>query len=141
MCRKKLVPHIAAFSDLHGKIGSLGPEEQVKVVQGITSVIQALEPDDAVGPVEGILGPIVERIERAVGAGDMEALLQGIDALAACFKGLAPSEDEMLDTVDAPPKDLTGARERLAGLRGRIEGCIGGVVGVWQGDGELADVG
>lgn len=64
MCRKKLVEHIGAFADLHGKIGSLGvsaqlrrrltdkAEEQVKVVQAITSVIQALSPDSAIPPVE-----------------------------------------------------------------------------------------
>jgi hypothetical protein len=54
---------------LHGKIGDLGvsvsssmlswirdadevqPDEQVKVIQGITSVIQALVPTDAIDPV------------------------------------------------------------------------------------------
>jgi hypothetical protein len=69
MCRKNLVEHIGAFSELHGKIGDLGvsvlllllscirdadevqPDEQVKVIQGITSVIQALVPTDAIDPV------------------------------------------------------------------------------------------
>ena len=139
MCRKKLVPHISAFSELHGKIGSLKPDEQVKVVQGITSVIQALEPDAAVGPVEGIVNPIIDRLEQAVREGDMEGLLHSMNALAACFKGLAPSEDEMFDT-DESPKDITLARERLQGLRSRVEGAIMGVIGVWQGDGEVADV-
>lgn len=139
MCRKKLVTHIGAFSELHGKIGSLGTEEQVKVVQGITSVIQALEPDDAVQPVEGIIIPIVDRLNQAVQQGDMEGLLQSINALAACFKGLAPSEDEMFDTDEAP-KDITSARDRLQILRQRIEGGVMGVIGVWQGDGEVADV-
>lgn len=140
MCRKKLVPHIGAFSELHSKIGSLGAEEQVKVVQGITSVIQALDPDEAVQPVEGIIGPIVDRLNQAVQQGDMEGLLQSINALAACFKGLAPSEDEMFDTDDTP-RNITNARDRLQGLRQRIEGGVVGVIGVWQGDGEVADVG
>jgi hypothetical protein len=67
MCRKNLVEHIGAFADLHGKIGDLGvglpsiwtwdstdrrqPDEQVKVIQAITSVIQALDPHQAIDPV------------------------------------------------------------------------------------------
>lgn len=61
--------HIGAFAQLHDKIGDLGvsrvqsddrlrtdrvlqSEEQVKVIQAITSVIQALPPNEAIGPVE-----------------------------------------------------------------------------------------
>ena len=139
MCRKPLVEHISSFSALHATIPSIGPEEQVKVIQGITSVIQALDPEAAVGPVEGIIAPIVDRLDMAVQQGDMEGLLSSMNALAACFKGLAPSEDEMFDT-DETPKDIGPARERLRGLRERVERSVGGVIGVWQGDGEVADV-
>ena len=68
ICRNKLVQHIGAFSDLHDKIGSLGVsraeakvgftetlrqvDEQTKVIEAITSVIQALSPGEAIGPVE-----------------------------------------------------------------------------------------
>jgi len=64
------VQHIGAFAQLHDKIGDLGvsaryprsrrpaerqAEEQTKVIQAITSVIQALPAVDAIGPVEASL--------------------------------------------------------------------------------------
>ena len=65
ICRGRLVQHISAVSQLHGRIGDLEVghyarclkltfqvEEQTKVIQAITSVIQALAPSDAIGPIE-----------------------------------------------------------------------------------------
>lgn len=74
------------------------------------------------------------------------ALVQNIESLAACFKGLAPSEDDIFDAdEDSREKDekVRAVRHdpRLVRLRQRAEGSITGVVVVWTGDGEVADVG
>ncbi|WWD06250.1 hypothetical protein V865_004336 [Kwoniella europaea PYCC6329] len=155
MCRKKLVEHIGAFAELHGKIGDLGPEEQSKVIQGITSVIQALAPGDAVGPVEGIISPILSRIAQALQQYSVDptnaqpALVQSTAALTACFKGLSPSEDEMFDTTDEGDEAareeaiaLTREDPRIVELRRGIENAVEGLVGVvgrGEGDAEVAD--
>ncbi|WVF66636.1 hypothetical protein IAT40_001376 [Kwoniella sp. CBS 6097] len=151
MCRKKLVQHIGAFSELHGKIGDLGAEEQSKVIQGITSVIQALAPMDAIGPVEGIISPILSRISNAIQAYSTDpsnaqpALIESTASLTACFKGLSPSEDDVFDTSDedeaAKEEKVRIAREdpRMIALRQGIEGAVEGVVRVWKGDAEVAD--
>ncbi|KAK8844673.1 hypothetical protein IAR55_006522 [Kwoniella newhampshirensis] len=152
MCRKKLVEHIGAFSELHGKIGDLGAEEQSKVIQAITSVIQALQPADAIGPVEGILNPIVDRIHQAVSAAQQDPvnaqsiLIQSTAALTACFRGLAPSGDDMFDTADEEDGDekeervrLVREDQRMVLLRTRVEGAVAEVVQVWNGDTEVAD--
>ena len=75
-------------------------------------------------------------------------LLQAIEAMTACFKGLWPSDDDMFDlvdeTVDPKDKQAAVAAARLDGraiaLRERIERSVASVVQVWTGDGEIADV-
>ncbi|KAK4687604.1 importin-13, partial [Tremellales sp. Uapishka_1] len=151
ICRNKLVQHINAFSELHGKIGDMGAEEQTKVVEAITSVIQALSPGDAIGPVEGILTPIIDRLSQAVTSAHADivsaqpALIQTMNALTACFKGLSPSEDDIFETSEEDDEEKTrligAAREdpRMILVRTRIEQGINGVVQVWNGDSEVAD--
>lgn len=153
ICRTKLVQHIGAFSELHGKIGDLGGDEQTKVIEAITSVIQALQPIDAVGPVQGILGPIVERLGQAGQAAatapnraDATPLLvQSMNALTACFKGLSPSDDDMFDSLDgdddvkAAAIATARADPGMTALRAQTEQAISGVVAVWNGDSEVAD--
>ncbi|WVQ72312.1 hypothetical protein IAR50_001862 [Cryptococcus sp. DSM 104548] len=150
MCRKNLVEHIGAFAQLHGKIGGMKDEEQVMVIQGITSVIQALQAANAIGPVEGIITPIIERISAATSASQtnpIEAqpvLVQALNSLTAAFKGLAPSDDDMFDTTDDPAvkeEEVAIVREHpgMVGLRERIYLSVEGAVGVWNGDVEVAD--
>ncbi|ODN73851.1 hypothetical protein L202_07374 [Cryptococcus amylolentus CBS 6039] len=150
MCRKNLVEHIGAFADLHGKIGGMKDEEQVMVIQGITSVIQALQAADAIGPVEGIIMPIIERISVATSAtqsNPIEAqpvLVQALNSLTSAFKGLSTSDDDMFDTSDDPAvkeEEVAVFREdpRLVALRERIYLSVEGAVGVWNGDVEVAD--
>ncbi|BEJ13429.1 hypothetical protein CspHIS471_0306030 [Cutaneotrichosporon sp. HIS471] len=145
ICRTKLVDHIGAFSELHGKIGDLGPDEQTKVIEGITSVIQALAPANAIGPVQGILGPIVDRLGEAVTSGDPADLVQAMNSLTACFKGFSPSDDDMFDSLDGDDeaKDAAMMEARKApstvALRQRAEQAITAVIQVWNGDSEVAD--
>ncbi|ORY23548.1 armadillo-type protein [Naematelia encephala] len=152
ICRGKLVQHIGAFSELHGKIGDLGPEEQTKVIEAITSVIQALSPGDAIGPVESILGPILDRLGSAIAAAQLDPvstaplLVQTMSALTASFKGLSPAEDDIFDLtseddITATEEAIRSARcdQRMVVLRSRMEESIRGAVGTWNGDGEVAD--
>lgn len=106
------------------------------MIQGITSVIQALPPAEAVGPVAGILTPIVDRLDAAQ---DPAALVQCMHALVACFKGLSPSEDDIFEEgVDT--EAIARARPLVQPLRQRIEQSVTNVVAGWNGDGEVADV-
>ncbi|KAL7420320.1 hypothetical protein Q5752_005289 [Cryptotrichosporon argae] len=153
ICRNKLVQHIGAFSELHGKIGDLMPEEQTKVIEGITSVIQALKPADAIGPVQGILAPIVDRLVHSVSAAQADLvnarplLVQSMNALTACFKGLSPSEDDIFDALDddevSGSKNMAISAARadagMTQLRARTEQAVADVVQVWDGDAEVAD--
>jgi hypothetical protein len=145
------------------------PEEQTKVIEAITTVIQALSPADAIGPVEvghyaslgrrapadaqGILNPIAERIVRAVAAfsSDPSAqpiLVQALNALTASFKGLSPAEDEMFDlsedeaTTQLKASAISAVRQdpRMIALRGKIEDSIKQVVDAWHGDAAVAEV-
>lgn len=75
-------------------------------------------------------------------------LVQTMHALTACFKGLAPSDDEMFDLSDAEPSSVdkdaavktVRQDPRMVALRSRTEEAIRAVVRVWNGDGEIADV-
>jgi hypothetical protein len=70
-----------------------------------------------------------------------------MNALAACFKGLSPSDDDMFDLDDGDETTdkaaaVAAARSdpTMLSLRGRIESAITAVVQVWSGDAEVADV-
>ena len=103
---------------------------------------------------QGILGPIVHRLGEAISASRVNpvdsqpALVQSLNSLTACFKGLSPSEDEMWDLTE-DEEDVARRNEsvrvaketdRIRKLRGGIEAALSTVVGVWNGDGEVADV-
>jgi hypothetical protein len=97
--------------------------------------------------LQGILGPIVDRINAAVSLpveAAQPALVQGMNGLAACFKGLSPSDDDIFDLEEKAGDEeaVAAAREdlRMVSLRRRIEQAITSVVQVWNGDGEVADV-
>lgn len=101
---------------------------------------------------QAILNPIIDRMQAAVSTSQTNAaeaqslLIQTINSLTACLKGLSPSDDEIFDPAD--DEDQKGEEvkrvrgdERMARLRERIYMAIEGVVGVWNGDSEVADVG
>jgi len=75
-------------------------------------------------------------------------LVQAINALTACFKGLSPSDNDIFDLADmeddgSDKQDAVDAIRRdalMIALRTRIERSVAGVVRVWSGDGEVADV-
>lgn len=50
--RAALAPHITAFGELHAGLSSVQDTEKAKVLQSISSVIQALPPDEEIPPIE-----------------------------------------------------------------------------------------
>jgi hypothetical protein len=65
-----------------------------------------------------------------------------INALAACFKGLAASEDDIFDAdedtvINEARVRVVRADPRLVAIRLRAERAI---MAVWSGDSEIADV-
>ena len=50
--RIALAPHITAFGELHAGLASVQDTEKAKVLQSISSVIQALPPDEEIPPIE-----------------------------------------------------------------------------------------
>jgi hypothetical protein len=69
-----------------------------------------------------------------------------MNALTACFKGLSPSDDDIFDLTESDADKDAAVRmvrddPRMVSLRSRVEQGIAGVVQVWNGDGEVADVG
>ncbi len=103
---------------------------------------------------QGILSPIVDRLNHAVSATQADgptgqpALIQAINAMTACFKGLSPSDDDIFDLSDeqddgTDKQDAVEAirrSDRMVALRARIQSAIAGLVQVWHGDGGAADV-
>jgi hypothetical protein len=50
--RSALAPHVTAFGELHAGLSRVQDTEKAKVLQSISSVIQALLPEEEIGPVE-----------------------------------------------------------------------------------------
>ena len=50
--RAALAPHITAFGELHAGLSRVQDTEKAKVLQSISSVIQALPPDEEITPIE-----------------------------------------------------------------------------------------
>lgn len=72
-------------------------------------------------------------------------LVQAMNSLTACFKGLSPSDDDLFDSLEGDDEAKTAAISvaradpSMVALRQRTEGAISGVVQVWNGDAEVAD--
>jgi hypothetical protein len=50
--RAALAPHITAFGELHAGLSRVQDTEKAKILQSISSVIQALPPEEEIAPVE-----------------------------------------------------------------------------------------
>jgi hypothetical protein len=50
--RSALAPHITAFGELHAGLSGVQDTEKAKVLQSISSVIQALPSEEEIGPIE-----------------------------------------------------------------------------------------
>ena len=100
------------------------------------------------------MNPIVNRLSQAISSAQADpqtaqpVLVQSLNCLTACFKGLSPSDDEMWDlnedeeAVEGRKRQTEEVRgdARIMELRGGIESALGSLVSVWNGDSEVADV-
>ncbi|KAF9513538.1 hypothetical protein BS47DRAFT_1393254 [Hydnum rufescens UP504] len=59
--RTQLAPHIASFAELYASSVSIPDFERAKIIEAISSVIQALHPEQAIAPTEVIVRPVVEQ--------------------------------------------------------------------------------
>lgn len=150
ICRGNLVTHVSAFGALHGKVGQFQPEEQVKVIEAISSVLQALPPSEAVDAVVTITQPIVFKLGQCIQAAPKapeaarQICMQQLQALTACVTGLTPSEEDMFDPEPEDTAQAAAAIEavrqdpRLVELRDAILTHSTAAMEIWSSDSEMA---
>ncbi|KAJ6541009.1 hypothetical protein DFH09DRAFT_1394943 [Mycena vulgaris] len=147
--RRALAGRIGAFAEVHAGLGGVPDSEKGKVLQSIASVIQALQPAEAVAPVEALVGPILERLGAALAAAGAHpeaaraaAILQ-LEILAGVAKGLTRTADPMAFDEDesggAEADAVRAAREdpRTGALRGALFDAIARVAELWSADAEV----
>ncbi|KAF9782538.1 armadillo-type protein [Thelephora terrestris] len=152
--RTALAPHLHAFGTLHASLVNIPDTERSKVLQSISSVIQALPPDDEIVPVEvgTIVNPIVTRLFEALHMSprlpeDARHLaIQQLQALTGVAKGLTRVSDSLLaidDSAEAleETERLGRAREdaRMTGLRDLLMQAITLTVELWSTDASVGD--
>ncbi|TFK33337.1 armadillo-type protein [Crucibulum laeve] len=146
--RKALAPHIAAFGELHAGLEQIPDSERGKVLQSIASVIQALPPDQEIPPIEGIVNPIILKLDMALQSSSVlpdearaMAILQ-LETLAGIAKGLTRTTEGLFVLEDETPEataemdKINTAREdlRMIKLRESIFAGIRSVVDLWSSD-------
>ncbi|TDL27101.1 ARM repeat-containing protein [Rickenella mellea] len=150
--RTALASHIGAFGQLHASLPSIPDSEKTKVIQSISSVIQALPPDEEVQPVEAIVSPVVAKLSEALNSASQlpeearaVAILQ-LQTLTGCAKGLTRATD-VLFTLDESPSTqeevdrMKRTREdpRMEKLRDAIIQGIRGTMELWSNDATTGD--
>ncbi|TFK19652.1 ARM repeat-containing protein [Coprinopsis marcescibilis] len=149
--RKALAPHIAAFGRLHDNLSNIPDSERSKVLQSISSVIQALPPAEMIPPVEVIVSPIVQKLITAIqNAGILpdearNAVILQLEILSGIAKGLTRTneslyyDEESAETV-SETEQIKIAREdpRIVKLREDIFVSIRNVVEIWSVDAEIS---
>ncbi|KAF9495545.1 ARM repeat-containing protein [Pleurotus eryngii] len=149
--RTALAPHIAAFGELHAGLVSVADSERGKVLQSISSVIQALPPEDEIPSLEAIVRPVVEKLSQTMqNARELPedskslAVIQ-IETLRGVAKGLTRTHDGMAAFEDSPDVQaevdkMKRAREepRMVQLRKDVLDVLSGVIDVWSTDMEVS---
>jgi hypothetical protein len=87
--RSALAPHITAFGELHAGLSSVQDTEKAKVLQSISSVIQALSPEEEIGPVEVCDNLCCVHLFVAHGEHENQAIVQPV--VAKLFQALQSS--------------------------------------------------
>ncbi|CED84264.1 Nuclear transport receptor LGL2 (importin beta superfamily) [Phaffia rhodozyma] len=151
LCRASLTNHIGAFGELYAKVEQrIEPEEKARVLEAITSVVQALPPMEAINPIKNITEPVVNTIVQALeGAAQLpeEAkaeTIQRILSLTAIAKGLTPSDDfdfdlEEEDEIKVAAIAQARSAPELVELRERLLRITARVIEIWSTDSEVAD--
>ncbi|KAH8988411.1 ARM repeat-containing protein [Lactarius akahatsu] len=149
--RAALAPHITAFGELHAGLSSVQDTEKAKVLQSISSVIQALPPDEEIPPIEVIVQPVVAKLFQALQSSSQipeEArvlAIQQLQILSGVAKGLTRTSDptgfenspaaEELERMQRARDDI-----RVVRLREEMLRAIQGAVELWSTDAEVSEV-
>ncbi|KZO91650.1 ARM repeat-containing protein [Calocera viscosa TUFC12733] len=141
------------FADLYGKLDTIPEDEKEKVLQSITSVIQALPVEQAVEPATQVVSPLAIKLSEALSVASQfpeEARLVCIDQLrwiAACAKGFTYSHDFLSDLINPSDEDEVERRQRmhtvrqdarLQQLRANIQDGIRGCFSLWSMSADMA---
>jgi len=152
--RLALASRIDAFAQLHANLSSIPDDEKTKVIQSISSVIQALPPEEAIGPIESIVSPIVARLTEALDAAvtrPEEARLvcvRQLQALSGAAKGLTSPEDPFFSFDETDSKEafsqakrvhIVRGEPRILHLREAIMGSVSRAMSLWSTDPEISD--
>ncbi|KLO16646.1 ARM repeat-containing protein [Schizopora paradoxa] len=151
--RTKLAAHIDAFGQLHSRIDNIPDSERTKVVQSISSVIQALPPVQEIQPIEAILNPVIAKLATALSTTNNQLpdelrnnIILQIQTLSGCAKGLTRTSDVLFAFDDSPEAkaelaQLMQARkdQRIQALRDKILMCIEVTMTAWSTDASTAD--
>ncbi|KAI0262791.1 ARM repeat-containing protein [Gloeopeniophorella convolvens] len=152
--RVALAPHITAFGELHAGLSGVLDTEKAKVLQSISSVIQALPPEEEVPPIEAIVQPVVAKLLQALQSSsqarpplpdDARALaIQQLQTLSGVAKGLTRATDAT-GFDDSPLADemalMQRARDdpRMIRLRDDMLRAIQGTVELWSTDAGVSE--
>ncbi|KIY73852.1 ARM repeat-containing protein [Cylindrobasidium torrendii FP15055 ss-10] len=120
--RKMLAPHITAFGELHDNLSRIPDAERSKVLQSISSVIEALPPAEQVHPIENMGRPIVQKLVDVLNSPnappvDTRAIIVlQLETLAGVARGLTRLSDDIVDIDDevqgqAVVRSIHNARE------------------------------
>ncbi|KAH7905355.1 armadillo-type protein [Hygrophoropsis aurantiaca] len=150
--RLALAPHIGAFAELHAGLGGIPDTEKSKVLQSISSVIQALPPEEEIPPVHAIVSPVVEKLTQALHSSSQlpeEARAMAIvqlQTLSGVAKGLTRTTDSLLILDETPEEQaeaerLRVAREdfRMVKLRGEVFAAVQSTTHLWSTDASVSD--
>ncbi|KAF8637543.1 hypothetical protein AX17_002750 [Amanita inopinata Kibby_2008] len=148
--RKALAPHISSFGELHAGLERIPDSEKSKILQSISSVIQALPPEEEIPPVEAIVQPIVQKLASALQSSvalPEEARSMAIlhlETLSGIAKGLTRLSEDVFVTEDNPAlqvelEKIRKARDdlRMIKLRDDIYGTLRSVVDIWSTDASI----
>ncbi|KAI0247835.1 ARM repeat-containing protein [Lactifluus subvellereus] len=142
--RAALAPHITAFGELHAGLSRVQDTEKAKVLQSISSVIQALPPEEEITPIEAIVQPVVAKLFQALHTSSQaqEArglAIQQLQTLAGVAKGLTRTGDatgfesspaaEEVERMQRARDDI-----RMVRLREDMLRAIEGTVELWSTD-------
>ncbi|KZV82789.1 ARM repeat-containing protein [Exidia glandulosa HHB12029] len=150
--RQALSPHIASFGELYSKLNTIPDTERNKILQSIASVIQALPPDEGIGPIQGIITPVVTKLMQALDNSSTlpdEArllCLNELQALTGCAKGLTSQNETFFDadeddevTANNERMERARAHPDIVKLREAITLALSRTVDIWSTDATIAD--
>ncbi|KAH7927601.1 ARM repeat-containing protein [Leucogyrophana mollusca] len=150
--RLALAPHISAFAELHAGLISIPDTEKSKVLQSISSVIQALPPEEEIPPIQAIVSPVVEKLTQVLHSSSQlpeEARAMAIvqlQTLSGVAKGLTRTSDTLLILDETPEEHAEAERLhrargdfRMVKLRDDMFAAVRNTTNLWSTDASVSD--